>query len=420
MEEKNYTEEEVSEITKQLIYKAILVAATVVIFAVVVTCAITYFVTVGKKYDKLYTATTNVIENKDEITTASESIDDISEVLEAFADVIDQEYIGEISKTKLISSTVKGFVEGIDDEYSEYMTKEEWDEYQSDQLGNYVGIGVYLSMDENDNVVIVGVIKDSPAEEAGLKEEDIIIGINDESATGLNTEEVSNKVKGEEGTEVNLIIYRNGEEKTFKLTRKAIKVYHVETKMLENNIGYLSLLTFDEGCADEFRKGLEELKAQGAQKVILDLRYNTGGYVDEALEILDMLLDDGQIELITKSANGDEVINKARGAKEFDLELIVLSNEYSASASEILIGALKDNKRATIVGTTTYGKGVIQNVYMLADGGVLKLTTQEYFTPNNEKINKIGIKPDYEVELTEENIENNYDAQLEKAKEILK
>lgn len=404
---------------QQIKYKYILGGMIVVILAVVLAVAITYYITIGNKYNRLYRATSNAITDKSEIITASDSVSEISNVLTAFATVIDEMYIGDISKKQIVESTVKGFVEGIGDEYSEYMTKEEWDEYQSDQLGNYVGIGVYLSMDENDNVVIVGVIKDSPAESVGLKEEDIITKVDGESAVGMDTEDISQRVKGEENTEVKLTVYRNGEEKEFIITRKAIKVYHVEYEMLENNIGYVSLLTFDEGCAKEMKDAFDDLKSQGATKIILDLRYNTGGYVDETLEILDMLLEDGQIELITKSADGTEEIDKAKGNKEYDFKLVVLSNEYSASASEILIGALKDNKRATIVGTTTYGKGVIQNVYPLSDGGVLKLTTQEYFTPTNEKINKIGIEPDYVVELTDEDLQNEFDSQLEKAKEIL-
>ena len=424
MKEKESNEENINldenykYMLKQMKYKYILRFVIVILLAVVLSVGITYYIAVGKKYDKLYTATSKVIEDGDEIITATDSVSDISSVLSVFAQVIDREYIGDISKKEIVEETVKGFVNGIGDEYSEYMTKEEWDEYLAD-LGNYVGIGVYLSTDENDNVVIVGVIKDSPAESVGLKEEDIIMSVDGVSATGLDVEEISAKVKGVENTPVQITVYRNGEEVEFTLVRKAIKVYHVEYEMLENNIGYVSLLTFDEGCADEMKSAFDDLKSQGAKKVILDLRYNTGGYVNEALDILDMLLEDGQIELITKDAAGNEEIDKAKDSKEYDFELVVLANEYSASASEILIGALKDNKRATIVGTTTYGKGVIQNVYELSDGGALKLTTHEYFTPNNEKINKIGIAPDYEVEFTEEDIKNEFDSQLEKAKEIL-
>ena len=170
---------------KQMKYKYILGTVIVLAIAVVLSVSITYYISIGKKYDELYRATSKVIKENDEIITASDSVGEISTVLTAFAEVIDEEYIGDISKKEIIEQTVKGFVKGIGDEYSEYLTKEEWDEYQTTQLGNYVGIGVYLSMDENDNVVIVGVIKDSPAEGVGLKEEDIIIAIDGESAIGM-------------------------------------------------------------------------------------------------------------------------------------------------------------------------------------------------------------------------------------------
>ena len=414
----NNIESEYQYEIKQMKYKCILATIITTLLAVVISVGITYYITIGKKYEDLYKASSKVAESEGEITSAMESLDDISSVLAVMAQVIDSEYIGEIDKKEIIEQTVKGFIKGIGDEYSEYFTEDEWEDYLAN-LGNYVGIGVYLSTDENDNVVIVGVIKDSPAEEAGLKENDIIVSVDGTSAVGLDVEEISSMVKGEENTPVQLSVYRGEEEKEITLIRKAIKVYHVEYNMLEDTIGYVSLITFDEGCADEMKNAFDDLKSQGATKIILDLRYNTGGYVNEALDILDMLLEDGEIELITKDALGNEEIDKARGAREYDFEMVVLANEYSASASEILVGALKDNNRAEIVGTTTYGKGVIQNVYEL-DRSALKLTTHEYFTPNNEKINEIGIEPNYEVELTEENLENGFDAQLEKAKEVLK
>lgn len=418
-EENINTQEQFEYKMKQMKYKYILGASVLLVIAVFLSVTITYYVSVGKKYDELYRATSNAIEDENEITTAADSIDDISTVLYAFAEVIDEEYIGDISKKEIVEQTVKGFVNGIGDEYSEYMTKEEVEEYKSNQLGNYVGIGIYISEDENGNSIIIGIISDSPAEEVGLKENDIIVSVDGESVIGMNPEYVSGKVKGEENTDVKITVYRSEEEIEYTVTRKAIKVYHVEYEVLENNIGYVSLMTFDEDCAKEMREAFNDLKSQGVQKVILDLRYNTGGYVDEALEILDMLLDDGEIELITKSADGSEIIDKAVGEKEFDFEMVVLANKYSASASEIVVGALKDNERAVIVGNITYGKGVIQNVYNLSDGGALKLTTQEFFTPNNDGINKVGITPNYEVELSEDDIKNGKDTQFEKAKEIL-
>lgn len=345
------------------------------------------------------------------------NIEVIAETLKSFREVIDREYIGEIDETKVLDETIKGYVNGLDDEYSEYLTKEDWEDFETYALGNYVGIGIYMSTDKNDNVVVVEPIKDSPAEKVGLKPGDIIVGVNDESVIGVSSENVSNMIKGEEGTKVKITVARGDEYLDFEIERKSIKIYHVESEMFENNIGYLELLTFDEGCAKELKQKYTELKNQGAQKIILDLRNNTGGLVTEALDILDLFLPKGETVLITVDAKDNQELSKTNDAQYIKEDVVVLVNEYSASASEIVAGALKDTKRAQIVGKTTYGKGVIQSVFMLEDGSALKLTVEEYYTPNKTKIHKVGIKPDYEVEL---DLESKEDAQLNKAKELLK
>lgn len=350
-------------------------------------------------------------------TKREKNIDVIAETLTSFREVIDREFIGEINESKILDETIKGYVNGLDDEYSEYLTAEDWDEFQTVALGNYVGIGIYMSTDKNDNVVVVEPIKDSPAEKVGIKSGDIIVGVNDESVIGVGSEIVSNKIKGEEGTKVKVTVERNGEYLDFDIERKAIKIYHVETEMLENNIGYISLLTFDEGCADEFKKEYLELKNKGAKKIIVDIRNNTGGLVEEALSLLDLFLPKNSTTLITVDANGKKEFSKTKNSQVITEDVVVLVNEYSASASEIFAGALKDHGRAQIVGTKTYGKGVIQSVFMLEDGSALKLTVEEYFTPNETKINKVGIEPNHAVEL---DLENQIDTQLNKAKELLK
>lgn len=350
-------------------------------------------------------------------TKREKNIDVIAETLTSFREVIDREFIGEINESKILDETIKGYVNGLDDEYSEYLTAEDWDEFQTVALGNYVGIGIYMSTDKNDNVVVVEPIKDSPAEKVGIKSGDIIVGVNDESVIGVGSEIVSNKIKGEEGTKVKVTVERNGEYLDFDIERKSIKIYHVETELLENNIGYISLLTFDEGCADEFKKEYLELKNKGAKKIIVDIRNNTGGLVEEALSLLDLFLPKNSTTLITVDANGKKEFSKTKNSQVITEDVVVLVNEYSASASEIFAGALKDHGRAQIVGTKTYGKGVIQSVFMLEDGSALKLTVEEYFTPNETKINKVGIEPNHAVEL---DLENQIDTQLNKAKELLK
>lgn len=388
---------------KNFIFSTILIALIVAVFS--------------SEFTLYYYNKANNLEKTEASENANKNIDIIAENLKSFRTMIDQYYIGEIDEQKMLDETIKGYVNGLDDEYSEYMTKEEWEEFQADALGNYVGIGIYMTIDENGNVVILSPIEGTPAADVGLKEGDVIVNVNDESVLGFSSDEVSSKIKGEEGTKVKITVLRNNEYLDFEVERKAIKVYHVESEMLDNKIGYISLLTFDEGCSEEFKNAYEKLVSEGAEKLIIDLRSNTGGLVDEALNIADMILPKGAKMLITTDSEG----NKTTDVSENDpiiinKDIVLLVNEYSASASELLVGALKDNGKAIVVGKNTYGKGVIQSVFMLNDGSALKLTVNEYFTPNETKINKVGIKPDYEVDLGED---PNVDTQLNKAIEVL-
>ena len=356
---------------------------------------------------------------KDEASQdASLNIEAIANSLKNFREVIDEYFIGDIDEQKLMDETIKGYVRGLDDPYSEYMTAEEWGKFKTNTMGNYVGIGIYMSVDKNDNIVVVAPIKGTPAEKAGLQTGDVIVYVDDENMLGVSSELVSAKIKGEEGTKVKITVLRGEEYLDFEIERKSIKVYHVETEMLENKIGYISLLTFDQGCAEEFKNAYNDLKAKGAKKLIIDLRNNTGGLVEECLQIADMILPKGSIELITVDAKGEKIYSESNKEPIFgDEKIVVLINEYSASASEILVGALMDNNKAISVGKKSYGKGVIQTVLELNDGSVLKLTISEYYTPNESKINEIGITPTHEVEMNDETDE---DEQLNKAIELLK
>ncbi len=399
--------EEFEEEKKHLRFKYILITIILVVIAIVFSSEFTI-----QYYFK------NSILNKNEaVGNAEENIDEIGKTLKNFRKLIDNQFIGEIDEQKILDETIKGYIKGLDDEYSEYMTTEEWEEFQSLTMGNYVGIGIYMGVDKNNNIVVLAPIEQSPAERVGIKTGDIIVEVDGENALGVSSDIVSSKIKGEEGTTVKLKIARENEYLDFEIPREAIKMYHVKSEMKENNIGYVSLLTFDENCADEIRKSFEDLKFKGAKKIILDLRNNTGGLVDEALEIADMIIPKDQTLLITVDSAGNKEYSKAEQDPIIDCDIVVLANEYSASASEILIGALRDAGKAKVVGTKTYGKGVIQSVYLLNDNSALKLTVNEYYTPNETKINKVGIEPDYVVELDENSEE---DAQLNKALEILK
>ena len=405
--EKDEIYEEFRKEKKSLIIKFSLITIILVMLVAVAASEFTLY----------YYFKTNNLEKSVVSENSEKNIDAIADTLKNFRKEIDKVFLGEIDEQKVLDETIKGYVKGLGDEYSEYMTKEEWDEFQSAALGNYVGIGIYMTTDNNGNVIVLAPIKGSPAESAGLETGDIITAVNDENVLGTSSDDVSNKIKGEAGTEVKLTVLRDNEYIDMNVKREEIKVYHVEEKMLENNIGYMNLATFDEGCSDEFREKYQTLKNQGAKSLILDLRNNTGGLVDEALKIADMMIEKDKTLLITVDSKGNKEIDKAKEDPIVEGDIIVLTNEYSASASEILVGALKDNGRAKSLGTKTFGKGVIQNVFFLNDGSALKLTVNEYFTPNETKINKVGIAPDYEVELPEDSQE---DVQLNKAIELLK
>ena len=404
---------------QQLIYKFILA----IVFVMCVTFLITFTATC--KYVKGNNNILNLhydgLSSKEVGEDAEENIKTISKTLKDFRELIDDYYIWDIDEQKMVDETIKGYVNGLGDEYSEYMSASEWEEYQASVLGDYVGIGVYMGQNKDNNIVILETMENSPAKEAGIQKGDIIQEVDGESVEGLDTSGVASKVKGEENTKVKLKILRGDETLDIEIVRRKIKAYPVVSEMKENNIGYIKLSTFDEDCSIEFRNAFEAVKEQGAQKLIIDLRDNTGGLVDEALSIAEMMIPKDKKMLITIDSKEQRKEEISKQDPIINMDIVVLVNEYSASASEILVGALKDNGIAKIVGTKTYGKGVIQNVFSLSDGSVIKLTTAEYLTPNEIRIHKQGIEPDENVELVEEpDGTEEIDEQLNKAIELLK
>ena len=409
---------------KQNIYKIIML----VILAVTITFMLTTLV-MYNKFSKAYENNYSGING----SSSSDNKGDITEIsliktLESFKTMLNQKYIGEIDEEKMLESAIKGYVEGLGDPYTEYLTKEEMSDFMEETNAEYVGIGVYLTENKTDNtILVVGVMKNSPALEAGMQEGDVITKVNDVAYTGEDIDEAIKIMKGEEGTNVKVTILRDGKEIELDVQRKKINVEHVSSQMLENNIAYVQIDSFDSGVAEAFKNQITELRNGGATKIIIDLRSNGGGIVTEATEIAELFLEKDETILITKGKKDkEELTTSEKDPIIKDIPVVVLVNEGTASASEILAGALKDKyENTTIVGKTTYGKGVIQTLYNLSDGSGLKITTEEYYTPNHKKINKEGIKPDVEVDLTKD--ENGYyetgidkDAQLLKAIEILK
>lgn len=350
----------------------------------------------------------------------------ISGDISKYRAIIDQYFLGEIDEQKLRDGAIKGYIEGLGDEYSQYITKDEYADFEANVMGNYVGIGIYMAVYKNsDEIVIISPMKESPAEKAGLQSGDIITKVDGITYTGDELDTASSKIKGEEGTTVSLEIKRGEETFTVDIVRQKVIVNPVTSEVLEGNVGYIGLVSFDEDCSIEFKQKYEELVSKGIKSLIIDLRNNGGGLVKEALTIADYIVPEGKDLLITVNKKENETVEKATKKPIVTVPVVVLVNENSASASEILAGALKDNECATIIGTKTYGKGVIQEILKLTDGSALKLTTEEYYTPSRTKINKIGIEPDIAVELPEGvtasyNIEREKDTQLQRAIEELK
>jgi carboxyl-terminal processing protease len=303
-----------------------------------------------------------------------------------------------------------------------YYTAEDAEESFNQSEGIYYGIGAYCQMDSVTGYVkVTGTIKGTPAEEAGLQAGDILYKVDNEDMGGLTIDQVVLRIKGEEGTKVHLTLVRDNEYVEVDVERRKIESPTVEFSMLEDGMGYVQLTEFDDVTVEQFAKAIIGLKAENAQGMILDLRGNPGGNLSTVLEIADMLLDKGMILYIEdKKGNRDEYY--AENGMAWDRPIVLLVDSNSASASEVLSGALKDHKRATLVGTTTFGKGIVQNLRTLKDGSALKLTISAYYTPSGATVHEEGIEPNVVVEFDAEAYygEQQIDNQLQKAKEVLR
>lgn len=407
--------EEEKYLKKQRVYKTImLVILTVFITFILTTIYISNRYNLWEESSKISSILSSTYENN----TAKKI-----EYIEA---ILDKYYLNEIDDEKAVEGAIEGYIASLGDPYTEYIPKDEMEEYTEQLIGNYVGIGIYMVKNiEKNTIEVLQPIKDSPAEEAGILPGDTIISVDGIKYDGDSMDAAADSIKGEEGTTVKLEILRKQETKFFEITRKKVATNPVLAEKLDNNIGYLEITSFDEGTADNFKTKYENLKSQGITSLIIDLRNNGGGLVSEALQIADYIIPKGKEILVTVDKNKKEEITKTEEDVLIDMPIVVLVNEYSASASEILAGALKDNEEAKIIGTTTYGKGVIQQLLTLKDGSGLKVTIEEYYTPNRTKINGVGIEPNEKVELPESVsnpllVEDADDTQLQKAIEILK
>lgn len=382
---------------------------------ILITAMITFMITTVGAYN-YFTKTEKGIKNVTEAIIQKEpeiEIADIQTKLSRIRAYLESKYIGDIDEEKMFQSAIKGYVEGLGDDYTEYLTKSEYEELLVNVTGDFVGIGIYMAKDKSGNIVVIAPIEDSPAEEVGIQSGDIIIKVDGEECQDMDIDLVSTKIKGAEGTKVKVEIVREGEVLEKEIERRHIEIKDSQSKILNGNIGYIQLITFDEGSAKNVEKYIEEFEKKGIKKVILDLRDNTGGIVSEAISICELFVKKDDIIMKSYDKEKNETIIKSKNEKTKNVELVLLVNKMSASASEITTGALKDNKVATVIGTTTYGKGVMQEILPIFNNTAgLKLTTEEFLTPNGDKIHKKGIEPNIVVE---DNPETEEDEQLERA-----
>lgn len=398
-EEKKVKKEESSPTTFNLIEVIIIMIITAV-FGILIGSCVVYF-------------KDNVIDNN------------VPYELEEFMDVYDDissEFYNDVDRDKLLEAGIKGMVQYLGDPYSSYLDYDETYSLNEELEGEFVGMGATVSLDDSGNIYIYDIMDDSPASKAGFKVGDVIKSVDDKNVVGLSTAEVSYLIKGKEGTKVKIGIMREEKEMTLTLTRGKIELTSIDYFVTENEkVGYIKISIFAKNTPDQLRKAMKELSKEGVESIILDVRDNTGGYLNVAEEIASMFLDKDQIIYQLDTKGKIENI-KSVGKKEYDLPIAVLINGNSASASEILAAALNENLDAPLVGQKTFGKGTVQKKKELSSGAMIKYTVQEWYTPKGNRVNKIGLTPTVEVVMDEAYYENPsvpMDNQLTKAIEVL-
>jgi carboxyl-terminal processing protease len=349
-----------------------------------------------------------------EVLTDTQTLYKLSEI----QSIIEQKYYEEVDSDLLSTYLFKGVAVGLDDPYANYYSAEEWQSVRESTKGEYFGIGAILSEDgQTGEITVLEVYEDAPAEKAGLKAGDVLLALNDVSLADCDLTEAITRIKSCED-EFTLQVYRpdTEEELSLPVACGEVTLNYVQSEMLEDQIGYIRLTEFTETAVDQFKEASAALNEEGMEKLIVDLRGNPGGLLDSVCDILDEILPEGLI-VYTEDRNGDRKEQRADKDRSITCEVAVLVNGTSASASEIFAGAIQDLGIGPVIGTQTYGKGVVQNTYTLSDGSAFKLTVEKYYTPNGQDIDGNGITPDILVEENED--DTTEDAVLAKAVEVL-
>jgi len=333
-----------------------------VVMLIIVTALITFLLTTTLIYNYYLKTDKGNVEILTKYIEKTDG-DVLSARIEIVKKYLENYYIGEIDEEKMAETAIKGYIEGIGDIYTEYLTAEEYEELLVSVNGAYTGIGIYMAQDINGNIIVLLPIEGSPAEETDIRSGDIISKIDGEDCFEMDIDVVASKIKGEEGTKVKLEIIREDKTIEKEVTRRKVEIKYIDSKMLENDIGYIQMLSFDEECTVKFKEHLQDLQNQGAESLIIDLRNNSGGMVSEAITMSELFLDYGSIIMKSYDKEGNEKVVKSSNVNPNKMEIVLLINENSASATEIFAAALKENNRVKIVGKTTFGKGIMQQLF---------------------------------------------------------
>lgn len=333
-------------------------------------------------------------------------------------------YDGPINDSTLVEGAIKGMTSSLNDPYTVFMNKKEFEDFNVQTQGNYSGVGIQVAAKDS-NIVVMDVFDNSPSKKAGIIKNDIIEKVNGSSVSGKDLDKAVSLMKGQENTEVTLTLYRESKGNfDVKVKRQKIDIATVKGEMLQDNVGYIQVSMFDENTAKNFKDQLNKLKSQGMKSLIIDLRDNPGGLLDQCVDMVSNFVPSGKVIVSTIDKYSNKKEYKSKGGDFTNLPLTILTNGNSASASEIFSGAIRDYKIGTLVGEKTYGKGVVQTILDTGSGTALKVTISKYYTPNGENIHKKGIKPNVEViypeELKKAAYDRNKDPQFSKALEIAK
>ncbi|NPV42777.1 MAG: S41 family peptidase [Firmicutes bacterium] len=386
---------------------------------VLITAVATYGITVNYLSGSILTGSFRWITQRDL---------DIIRELEPLVEVIktvDKRYIGDVEINRLVTGAIKGAIDSLNDPYSAYFTAEEFKNFMISIQGSFEGIGISVTMDDDGLVRVISPIEDTPGHKAGILPDDKIIQINDIPVKGLTLDEAVSLMRGPKGTKVTLHIKREGIDNilTFEIIRDSIELKTVRHRIIGEDIGYIRITSFDENTSKEFKKSLNELNSKKVKGLILDLRNNPGGLLNECVKVADELIGENLI-VYTEDKTGNRTSEYRSGRNKINIPLVILINKYSASASEIVAGAVQDTKSGVLVGTKTFGKGSVQEPTVFKDGSGLKLTIAKYYLPSGRSIDGIGVEPDIVVELPKGvdifNVSEEQDTQLQKAIEVIK